>query len=218
MSDALDSPGAMELERLSRALASLRMPALARLTKGAASGKTPISIYLTLLEEARLLDISDGLGTAADFQRRFNGYYGVRRNAVWRQQFYRYFEQAKLYDGSPIALFEEVLSKLYGATNRVEASFVSKLEGTLRPTCPIIDSVVRDFLSRHLPELPNPKGLDGAGAFYRWLNRAMDDLSKTSPAVDWFDEFDETFAALPSAFSISNVKKLDFLIWGGTER
>jgi hypothetical protein len=107
---------------------------------------------------------------------------------------------------------------MHQATRRVEASFVSKLVATLNPNMPVIDSVVRSFLVERLFAVPKMSGLDGAQTFYGWLKRVMLALSETKPATDWFAEFDDVFAMEPGAAEIANMKKLDFLIWGGADR
>src|SRR5688572_6861082 len=83
----------------------------------------------------------------AEYQKRFGGFYRVRRNSDWRCAFFQTLEQAK---SSPVS-FGEALRALYAATGRVEASFASKLIATLDPEQPVIDSVVFKNLGLKLP-------------------------------------------------------------------
>ena len=124
----------------------------------------------------------------------------------------------KAYVGPPEVLFKDVLGKIHRATQRVEASFASKLVASIHPKSPVIDSVVRTFLTEHLEASPDPKGMQGALNFYGWLNQVMAELSTTQQAADWFAEFNERFSDEPGAAEITDMKKLDFLIWGGARR
>ena len=211
-------PSIAELHQLAGALTPLRNFAMKRLTAGPANGGTPVRGYLTLMEDAGRLNVSSDGEAAVAFRRRFNGYYAVRRNEAWRRIFYRQFELGKAYVGPPEVLFKDVLGKIHRATQRVEASFASKLVASIHPKSPVIDSVVRTFLTEHLEASPDPKGMQGALNFYGWLNQVMAELSTTQQAADWFAEFNERFSDEPGAAEITDMKKLDFLIWGGARR
>ena len=76
----------------------------------------PVATYLLLQSEARDLPLEDAAAEA--FRRRFNGYYGVRRNAEWRALFYGHFEAAKGSELGHRALFDEVLQALRSQTGR----------------------------------------------------------------------------------------------------
>jgi hypothetical protein len=208
----------LAVQQIADGLSQLRGGAMDRLVGRSKAGSGPVRTYLTLLAEAHGCSVSDGGEAAAVFQRRFNGFYGVRRNLAWRQVFYDQFQMAKARDEACEALFNTTLEAVHQATQRIEASFVSKLVATLIPTSPVIDSVVRGFLVRRLASAPEAKGLEGARAFYVWLNQVMLALIETAPARDWFAEFDTRFAGEPGAAGITDMKKLDFLIWGGAER
>jgi len=155
---------------------------------------------------------------AEPIRRRFNAYYGVRRNAEWRSRFYARFEAAKSSPMSSPALFEDVLVGLEADTGRVEASFASKLVATLRPESPIIDSVVRAWLARQLPAPPFGGGVGAALAYYRWLNDVMDEAAASPQARAWGGVFATAFPAGPSEEPVSATKQLDFLIWAGGDR
>ena len=74
----------------------------------------------------------------SDYQRTFNGFYRVRRNAAWREIYFGILERGK----AQLESLDDVLRTLHGATGRVEASFATKLIATLDPWQPVIDSVV----------------------------------------------------------------------------
>ena len=201
-----------DLDQVAGVLPSLAAPALARIT----GRKTcPVATYLRLAQEVASLDVSSA--QAEDFRRRFNGYYGVRRNEAWRIQYYAAFQLAKDSLDPAADLFASVLKEMNGLQGRTEASFASKLVATLRPESPVIDSVVRSFLRRYVT-LPTIQGHDSACAFYRQLSWAMSELSASPQAHAWSANFDAAFANVPGAAGIHAVKKLDFLIWAGAER
>jgi len=83
----------------------------------------------------------------AVFQRRFNGFYRVRRDAEWREEYFRLMEESK----AGGVHFTHVLRTLHAATGRYEASFASKLVATLEPTQPVIDRFVLENFDLRLP-------------------------------------------------------------------
>jgi hypothetical protein len=82
-----------------------------------------------------------------EFQRRFNGFYRVRRNQDWQSAFYPLLERQKT---APLP-FADVLRQLHTSTGRVEASFASKLVATVEPDQPVIDAFVLENLGLRLP-------------------------------------------------------------------
>lgn len=201
------------LTSVAEALPELHHRALATLT---ARAPCPVATYRLIrrtVVERNLLDQA-----AEPVRRRFNAYYGVRLNAVWRGNFYSRFEAAKTSPLASSALFEDVLSGLQADTGRVEASFASKLVATLRPESPIIDSVVRGWLARHLTPPPFGGGANAAVAYYRWLEDVLGELAASTQAQEWGRLFTEAFPHEPGEERISVMKQLDFLIWAGADR
>lgn len=191
-------------------LPALHASALALMTTRKPS---PVAVYLELLAGARASDLTTA--AAVGFRTQFNGYYGVRRNAAWREVFYRGFEAMKRRDGTPSDLFEAGLRSLRDQTGRIEASFVSKAVATLRPESPVIDKVLRDRFAALVAAPAFGGGLDEALAYHSWLSAVMDGLVATPEATAWFAVYDACFADVPGAAEVHAVKKLDFLIWGG---
>lgn len=88
-----------------------------------------------------------------EFRRKFNGFYRVRRSAdSWQPRFYTIMKDAVNQPHS----YSDVLNKLYKATNRVEASFASKLYATVNPDAPVIDAEVLRNLDLRLPSTQKP--------------------------------------------------------------
>lgn len=176
----------------------------------------PVATYRLI---RRTVAASDLLAQDAEpVRRRFNAYYGVRRNADWRARFYARFEAAKASPLSSLALFEDVLVGLEADTGRVEASFASKLVATLRPERPIIDSVVRGWLGQQVAAPPFGGGVGPALAYYQWLNDVLSEAATSSQARAWGAVFAEAFPGEAGEDPVSATRQLDFLIWAGAER
>jgi hypothetical protein len=175
---------------------------------------SPLEIYLSLARDAAELDLTSA--TAVDFRRRFNGFYGVRRNEAWRCAFYRIFETAKSLALPPRDLFRQSLLELERVTGRVEASFVSKLVATLWPEAPVIDSVIRGYLASRSDGPQFGGGVVAAIDYFEWLAALFTALTHTPEVSVWCNQFDASFEEVPGAASIHPIKKLDFLIWAGS--
>ena len=93
-----------------------------------------LDLYEELMSVAPVTDVA----RSAEFQRKFNAFYRVRRNAEWRECCYRLFEQAKKEHFS----FADIIGALLSETGNVEASFSSKMLATLDETKPIWDQYV----------------------------------------------------------------------------
>ncbi len=195
------------------ALPGLHHKALATLTS---RSPCPVATYLLIRRSVAASNLLEP--EAEPVRRRFNAYYGVRRNALWRSQFYARFEAAKTSSLASAALFEQTLSGLLADTGRVEASFASKLVATLRPDSPIIDSVLRAWLARHLTAPPFGGGVAEAVAYYRWLEDVLERAAVSPQASAWASIFAGAFPVEPGEAPVSPAKQLDFLIWAGADR
>ena len=140
------------------------------------------------------------------FQRMFNGYYLVRRNAQWRTGYYELFEKMKTSQPT----FQSILSELFNMSGNIEASFASKMLATLDTCQPIWDQFVLKRLHMKLKGNGKQNMLQNAIKLY-------DDI------VDWHKNYllsDESAACLavfnrflPGYTWISDTKKLDFFLW-----
>jgi hypothetical protein len=143
-----------------------------------------------------------------DYQKKFNYFYQVRRNAEWRAKFYNLFSN---YAHNRIANFEQILYELSDATDRIEMSFASKLAATIDPDLPVIDRHVLSYLGWK-STLPRE---DKEGRIAEII-----DLHVTMKEV--FNEFLKnangqylinTFATVYPEQEIGNMKILDFALW-----
>ena len=140
------------------------------------------------------------------FQKKYNGFYRVRRNGEWQAHYYAIMEQGKSSELS----FEQVLRELYIKTGKVEASFVSKLLHTLNNELPIWDKFVLQNLGLKMPTCQGEKKIEYTIRVYQeiisWYKNAL-----SIPEINQkLLEFDELF---PEYKWFSTTKKLDFLLW-----
>lgn len=77
-----------------------------------------LDIYEEIMTAAPVTDVSQ----SREFQKKFNTFYRIRRNAEWRKDYYELFELAK----KGHYPFDDVISLLYVRTGNIEASFSSK--------------------------------------------------------------------------------------------
>ena len=141
-----------------------------------------------------------------EFQRRFNGFYRVRRNKEWQKKYYTLMQQGKKEELS----FDRILRELYLQTGRVEASFASKLLHTINNDMPIWDKFVLQNLGLKMPVCYGEKKIENAILIYKeiisWYKNAL-----SIPEINQkMFEFDEIF---PDYKYFSKTKKLDFLLW-----
>ncbi len=158
--------------------------------------------YVVIMHQVMEVDVSKD----AVFQRRFNSFYMVRRNAAWRKVYYELFESMK----SKPATFAEIITTLYEQTGNVEASFSSKMLATLYPDKPLWDRHVVRNLRLHLTGRTKQKQLENAIELYAKIEKWYGDFLSTSDAKECLAVFDR---ALPRYTSISDVKKIDFFLW-----
>ena len=147
-------------------------------------------------------DISKDSG----FQKTFNAFYRIRRNAEWRRNYYRIFESAKRDNFS----FEKVIVELYSATGNVEASFSSKMIATIDQDKPIWDQYVLHNLGLKLVGMTSQERVKNAITIYNQIEDWFNDYLQTDEACENITAFDHWF---PSYTWISDVKKIDYLLW-----
>ena len=158
--------------------------------------------YQIILHRVNEIDVSKDSG----FQKTFNAFYRIRRNAEWRGNYYRIFECAKREKFS----FEKVIVELYSETGNVEASFSSKMIATINPNKPIWDQYVLHNLGLKLIGRTPQERIKNAVEIYGQINNWFNDYLQTDEAYRNIEEFNRWF---PSYIWISDVKKIDYLLW-----
>jgi hypothetical protein len=163
--------------------------------------KTGLDKYQRLQTEVRNSNVKNN----RDFQRRFNAFYRVRRNKVWQEVFYNLLESNK----NRSVTFEDILNNLYQKTHRVEASFASKLVGTINPEMPIIDKVVYSNLGLKLPHAKTENRQKVICVQYESLRQEFLTFLKTENGKYLVRRFSNEY---PKA-KITEVKMLDLVLW-----
>lgn len=141
-----------------------------------------------------------------DFQRAFNGFYIVRRNEHWRNCYYEYFESVK--KGNPT--FEDIITYLYEHTGNIEPSFSSKMLATIFPEKPIWDRYVVQNLNMQLTGTTKEEKLRNATILYANMEKWYENFLNSEKGKECIKEFD---SILPDYKEISNVKKIDSVLW-----
>ena len=146
------------------------------------------------------------VATDTEFQRIFNGFYIVRRNEVWRNIYYNFFEQVK--NSNPT--FESILLYLYNNTGNIEPSFSSKMLATIFPEKPIWDRYVVQNLNIDLVGATKKERLENAINLYKNIEKWYKEFLLTNKAKECIEVFDKV---LPDYKQISSVKKIDSILW-----
>ncbi len=164
-----------------------------------------IEHYYNLIGKIQTTDVS----ADEDFQREFNYFYKVRRNAEWRNAYYALFEETKT---NTDTTFEYILLELYSRTGNIEASFSSKMLANINPEMPIWDSLVLAQLGLTAPVGNSEKRLSETIDLYSQICSWYQEFRRSSSWQVYVDSFDQEF---PEYKSISDIKKIDFILWAG---
>lgn len=155
-----------------------------------------------------------GFKLSDDFKKKFNGFYRIRnRSAKWYHAFYTLFDEL-LNDtkhGTKKADFEDILNSLYKSTGRIEPSFSSKLLHTFKPDMPIWDSIILKSLGLEPSQKKEPsKKVKEDVKIYNEIAKQFSDHLNDPGVQEALKEFDSKF---PKYKTISETKKLDFILW-----
>ncbi len=171
------------------------------------------SFFEDLLANALGLDkyndvIKHENSTSITFRRKFNAYFRVRRNPSWQKSFYSLFEI--LWNSNNVS-FESIIRDLYEKTGQVEPSFSSKMLHILNPEMPIWDQYVLKNLGfkTTLKGTPEEKIKDAVDT-YNSITKFYIDYLNSKEGKILIKQFDLN---LPSYSKISNIKKLDSILW-----
>jgi hypothetical protein len=140
-----------------------------------------------------------------EFQRRFAGFYRVRRGTAWRHIYFDLLQSRK----TSSVTFAEALRSLRDTTGKVEASFASKLVATIDPTQPVIDSIVFKNLGLTLPPRSAADRLEQLERMYALLSNWYREQVVSSGGRELIRLFR---AAYPQA-AVTDTKALDLVLW-----
>ncbi|MCA1792103.1 MAG: hypothetical protein LC667_20305 [Thioalkalivibrio sp.] len=168
--------------------------ALARLPPG-------LEKYRWIQNRARRCDVS----IDPAFQKRFKGFYRVRRDAAWCRPSFRLLEDAK---AAPIT-FAEALRTLREHTGRLEASFSSKLVHTVDPILPVLDRFVLANIGLRLPYANARQRERRLVELFEELRARYRALKARTLGHRIREHFDQAF---PGS-GVSDLKKIDLVLW-----
>ncbi len=165
--------------------------------------KKGLDQYLWIQSEVVKRDVSKD----QEFQRKFNYFYRITpyRNRDWQKEFYSLLQENKCREIS----FEAILSNLRKKTDRLEASFSSKLKATITPEMPVIDSVVLKNLGLRLPYSYQADRELRIHEVYEKLVTEFSRFLKTKNGAYLVSEFKKEY---PDT-NVSKVKMLDLVLW-----
>ena len=163
------------------------------------------------------IDISSDV----EYQKNFTGYYRVRRDKEWLQEYYNYMEAHK---NDTELSFENILRATStiphkvkktpsnnGFATSIEPSFASKMLATLKPDHPIWDSqVVRTLNITVDPSLSGEEKIQSYVHAYEQLTLEIRNFIQTKEGNACIKQFDITF---PNLKYISPFKKIDYYLW-----
>jgi hypothetical protein len=141
----------------------------------------------------------------ANFRRRYNHFYRIRRNIAWQNTYFTLMDRAR----REALHFNAILDALRDATNRYEASFASKLIATINPLSPVIDKFVLQNVGLRLPPRNHPNRGTAIVRIYDALVEAFNTYLQTEDGQYLVNEFDRLY---PEA-GVSQIKMLDLVLW-----
>ncbi|CAN0622910.1 conserved protein of unknown function [Burkholderia multivorans] len=139
------------------------------------------------------------------FQRKFNGFYRIRRAPEWQSAYYKLLA-SKLSTGIE---FRDALKFMLETTGRIEASFMSKLVATINPSKPVIDSVVLENIGLALPKAKALDRIEQICNIHATLEAGFHAFLATEPGRFLVESFRKNY---PEA-DITEVKMLDLVLW-----
>ena len=162
-----------------------------------------IQHYMNIMSKVKTVNVADD----QDFQREFDFFYKVRRNAEWRKVFFEIFERKKKKNCS----YKEIITELYEGTGQVETSFASKMLASIDENMPIWDSKVLDRIGIKSSNKRGQQKLEETIELYDVIVQWYSDLKANKASYnEYITSFDSRF---PDYSSISDTKKIDFILW-----
>lgn len=149
------------------------------------------------------------------YQKKFDSFYRIRRNADWRKVYYDYF--LKNFDNKSITfrdiiyyLFDN-LPKTKNGNEMVEASFSSKMLHTINPEMPILDNNVLKNMNLSIKGNTPEDKRENAIEVYKIICNRYKKFEKTTDYNDIEKLFDDSF---PNFKNLSKAKKIDWFMYG----
>lgn len=146
-----------------------------------------------------------------EFQRKYDAFYRVRRNEMWRAE---YFRLMSTYMKRLEPSFGEILLRLQQSTGQIEASFASKMLATINADMPIWDKNVLAALNLRLSGKTLELKMSNAVVLYDQICQWYKTFLQTDLAEEMIRRFDQEF---PLYRAFSATKKIDFILWANEQ-
>lgn len=180
-----------------------------------------ISIYIELMRT-----IDSGILTE-EFKENFKKFYGMKRCKFSDEFYTKYFEyldknRKKNNQNYKKIEFNEVINYIWqtGTSNRVEASFCSKLLASINSDKPVWDRNVFSWLEMTRPASIKDKNKQIKKAIETYdklieeINRQFYNTGNAKKCIEIFNEFfNRNFSEGNDLKYISSMKKIDFILW-----
>lgn len=178
-----------------------------------------IDKYMYLINAVKKPDIE----TDEKFCKIYNNFYRLRYGnkeknksksvEEWYKKYYSLLKEQTKKKRS----FKTLLKEMYKAGNRIEASFVSKLMATVNVDLPIWDSYVLKYFDyknewEKTAKLSPKDRINIANQIYEKIKKQYEIILESDDGKAWIAKFDELLPDYKD--KISDVKKIDFMIWG----
>lgn len=163
--------------------------------------KVGLEKYLWLQENFSTRDVS----SSREYQKKFNGFYRIRRNVEWQKKFYKLFEDSKFKKPS----FGTIFKNLYEDTGRVEASFSSKLVATMDPNKPVVDKFILQIFELKLPLSYEKNRIEKTIKIYDILDKEIKNFINLEIGQYLIKKFKKMYFKI----LISDTKMVDLVLW-----
>lgn len=174
--------------------------------------------YQYIMENVHKVNMSDvNNKDTRKFRTTYNRFYNVRHKSgnAWYDHYYQVFEKMKHEENN--ATFERILNEI--SIETVDASFASKMLATLNPDKPILDSRVLNNFKITIKGNTKQEKIKSSIEAYKKIEAEYEEYLPSKEARENIDLFDEIFPEYArnsnsNAPLISDIKKIDFIIWG----
>lgn len=161
--------------------------------------------YLLIMKGLHEVNISSIKGES--FRKQYCNFYRMnRRSKEFKTCYFKIFENLKIKNADD---FDLVIDKISETTNRIEASFSSKMVASINANKPLLDSIILNNLEIKFPKHSSSERSIKIKLIYKELEDNYQNFLKTKSAKNWLNLFDKKIGK----FNISNTKKIDFIIW-----
>lgn len=161
--------------------------------------------YLHIIEEFKFLK-----EPTDEFKKSFNYFYRIRQRS---KSFYDTFYSLMFEYKNKTIEFSQILTPLFEKTGKVESSYSSKLLHTINPNKPIWDKFVLLNLNIRKSSYGKDK-IQFSIDTYKKIEEFYNGFLLTEDAKRCIEFFDINF---PEGIKISNIKKIDFLLWASRD-